>query len=162
MQHKRIAISIFSAAAFAVTIGCKGESKTASTANNDPALDASARLDQLKQDTQQAADSLRDYSYAQKTEYANKLRAELAAMNKELDTLAVRIEGSTASAKGEAKAKLEDVRNRVARLNTRLDELTRATESTWNDVKNGVKSGFDDLKESFTALKEWVGDKISR
>ena len=58
MQHKRIAISLFSAAAFAVTISCKGESKT--TSNEDATRDASARLDRPKQDTKEATEAIGD------------------------------------------------------------------------------------------------------
>ncbi len=159
MKRTQLVISLFSAAAFAVTVGCQKESDApmADAANRD----ASAQLDKVKEETKEAIDATKDYAYAQKAEYAAKIRAELSELNKELDQLSAKVERSSASAKTEAKAKLQDVRERVARLGEKLDGVQNATESTWDEVKAGVKKGYEEVKDSFNQARQWLSEKIA-
>ena len=159
MKRTPLVISLFSAAAFAVTVGCQKESDvpTADAAGRD----ASAQLDKVKQETKEAIDATKDYAYAQKAEYAAKIRAELTELNKELDQLSAKIESSSASAKADAKVKLQEVREKVARLSEKLDGVQNATESTWEEVKSGVKKGYDEVKDSFKQARQWLSEKIA-
>lgn len=159
MKRTPLVICLFSAAAFAVTVGCQKESEvsTAEAASRD----ASAQLDKVKQETKEAIDATKDYAYAQRAEYAAKLRAELAELNKELDQLSAKVESSSASAKAEAKAKMQDVRDRVSRLSEKVDNVQNATESTWEEVKAGVKKGYDEVKDSFNQFRSWLSEKIA-
>ena len=159
MKRTPLVISLFSAAAFAVTVGCQNESDvpTADAAGRD----ASAQLDKVKQETKEAIDATKDYAYAQKAEYAAKIRAELTELNKELDQLSAKIESSSASAKADAKVKLQEVREKVARLSEKLDGVQNATESTWEEVKSGVKKGYDEVKDSFKQARQWLSEKIA-
>ena len=158
MKRTQLALTLFSAAAFVVAVGCKRENDVPST---DSARDPSTQLDRVKQETKEALDATKDYAYAQKAEYAAKIRAELAALNKELDQLSAKVESSSASAKAEAKAKLQDVRERVARLGEKLDNVQNATESTWEEVKAGVKKGYEEVKDSFNQFRSWLSEKIA-
>ena len=159
MKRTPLVISLFSAAAFAVTVGCQKEADV--PAADSASRDAAAQLDKVKQETKEAIDATKDYAYAQKAEYAAKIRAELVELNKELDQLSAKVESSSASAKAEAKAKLQDVRDRVARLSDKLDNVQNATESTWEEVKSGVKNGYEEVKDSFKQFRSWLSEKIA-
>ena len=63
--------------------------------------------------------------------------------------------------KAEAKPKLQALREQTAKLNKQLDEAKNATESTWNDVKAGVKKGWGELKDGFQQARQWVSEKIA-
>jgi hypothetical protein len=52
-------------------------------------------------------------------------------------------------------------RDQAARLNTDLDKARNATESTWDDVKAGFRTGYGELKDGFNQARQWVGDKIA-
>lgn len=158
MKRTPIVLCLFSAAAFVVTVGCKKESDVPSV---EPARDASVQLDRMKEETKEAVGAAKDYAYAQKAEYAAKIRAEMAELNKDLDALSAKVESSSATAKAEAKAKLQDVREKVSRLGDKLDNVQNATESTWEDVKAGVKKGYDEVKDSFNDFRSWLSDKIA-
>jgi prophage DNA circulation protein len=158
MKRHQIILSVFTATAFAVTVGCKKDTSVAAT---ESAADPSVQLDRVKKKTEEALDATKDYAYAQKAEYAAKIRAEVTELNKELDQLSAKIDGASASAKVEAKAKLQDVRDRVTRLSGKVDGLQNATESTWDEVKSGVRKGYDEVKESFTQFRSWLSEKIA-
>ena len=156
MKHTRLVITVFSVAAFAVTVGCKQESNVQSS-GNEP-TNASAQLDRMKQETKEAAEATKDYAYAQKAEYSAKIRAEVAALNNEIDQLSAKVESSSASTKDEAKAKLQEVRDKLARVGENVDS---ATESTWEEVKAGAKKGYAEAKDAVEKARQWISEKIA-
>ncbi len=159
MKPTQLVLGLFVVAAFAVTVGCQKESEVPTP--DAASRDASIQRDKMKEETKEAIDATKDYAYAQKADYAAKVRAELAELNKELDQLSAKIEGSSASAKAEAKVKLQEVREKMARLGEKLDGVQSATESTWDEVKSGVKKGYDDVKDSFNQARQWLSEKIA-
>lgn len=156
MKHTQIVITLFSVAAFAVTVGCKQESNVQSS-GHEP-TNASAQLDRMRQETKEATDATKDYAYAQKAEYQAKVRAEMAELNREIDQLSAKVESSSASTKDEAKARIKELREKVARLGEYLDS---ATESTWDEVKAGVKKGYAEAKDSVEKARQWISEKIA-
>jgi len=140
-------ITFLSAAAF--TVGCKQEGTT------------SQQIDKIQAKTEEVAQEMKDYSYAQKTQFVEKMQGQLAALNRDLDQLAARIEKSTDAVKAEAKTKLKALRDQTEQLNKRLDEVKNATESTWDTVKNGFKKAYDSSKDGFQQAQQWVSDKIA-
>ena len=147
MKRHTLIITFLCAAAFAV--GCKKEET------------ASQQLDRVKTETKEAAQDMKDYTFAQKAEFTDKMKNQLAEINRELDQISAKIEKSSDSVKAEAKPKLQTLREQTAQLNKQLDEASNATESTWNDVKAGFRQGYDELKDGFQQARQWVSDKIA-
>jgi len=147
MKRNQLMITFLSAAAFAV--GCTKEPT------------ASEQLDKVQAKTEEAAQDMKDYSYAQKSEFVEKMQSQLNAINLDLDQLAAKIEKSSAASKAEASPKLQVLRDQAARLNKQLEDAKNATESTWDSVKAGSKKAFNDLKNGFTQARQWVSDKIA-
>jgi len=147
MKNKTLLITFLSAAAFAV--GCNKEQTT------------SEQLDKVQAETKQAAQDMKDYTFAQKAEFVEKMQAQLAALNGELDQLAAKVEKSSDAVKAEAKPKLQALRDQTAQLNKQLDEVKNATESTWDSVKNGFKKAYESSKDGFNQARQWVSDKIA-
>ena len=125
MKNKTLLLTLLCAAAFAV--GCNKEQT------------ASQQLDKIQAETKQAAQDMKDYTFAQKAEFVAKMQGQLDEMNRDLDQLAAKIEKSSDTAKAEAKPKLQALRDQAAQLNKQLDEARNATESTWDSVKGGFK-----------------------
>jgi hypothetical protein len=113
VKNKRIILTAFSVVAFAV--GCKPAGKQPTVGDS-----SSPQLERVKKETKEAAQALNDYAYAQRVEFAEKMKIELAALNKEMDQLAVKIENSSGDTKAEAKAKLQALRDKAAELNVKL------------------------------------------
>ena len=104
---------------------------------------------------------MKDYTYAQKAQFVEKMQTELTALNRDLDQLATRIEKSSDAFKAEAKPKFQALRDQTAQLNKRLDEVKNATESTWDSVKNGFKKAYESSKDGFQQARLWVSEKIA-
>ena len=144
---KTLFLTFLSAAAFAV--GCNKEGTT------------SQQLDTVQAKTEAAAQDMKDYTYAQKAQFVEKMQAELTALNRDLDQLAARIEKSSDAFKAEAKPKLQALRDQTAHLNKQLDEVKNATESTWDSVKNSFKKAYESSRDGFNQARQWVSDKIA-
>lgn len=125
MKRNKLAITFLSAAGFAV--GCH------------KAGTPSKQLDKVQVKTEQAAQQIKDYSYAQKDQFVQQMQGQLTGLKRDLDQLAAKIETSSDAVKAEAKPKLQALRDQTAQLNQRLEEVKNATESTWDNVKNGFK-----------------------
>ena len=156
MKYTQLTVAFLAIAAFA--IGCKPSPQSTSEANHQA---TTAQFDKVKKETQEASQAMQDYAYAQKAEFVTKMQGQLAALNRDLDDLATRMEKASDTAKAEAKPKLQALRDQAARLNTQLDTARNATESTWGDVKAGFQKGYGDLKDAFQTARQWVSDKIA-
>ncbi len=136
----------------AITVSIVGCDKPDST---------SQQLDRVEVKTAETAQDMKDYTYAQKAEFTEKMQGQLLEINNDLDQLAAKIEKSSDAVKAEAKPKLQALRDQTARLNKQLEEVKNATESTWESVKAGSKTAYNDLKDGFNQARQWVSDKIA-
>ena len=147
MKNKTLIITFLSIAAFAV--GCKKEQTT------------SQQIENVKTETKQAAQDMKDYTFAQKAEFVKTMQGQLDALNKDLDQLSAKIESSSDAVKAEAKPKLDALRDQVAQLNKQLEDVRNSTESTWDSVKAGFQKAYDATKDGFNQARQWVSDKIA-
>ena len=118
-------------------------------------------FDKAKQETKTATQDMKDYTYAQKTEFVATMQSEITALNQDLDQLAAKIDKSSDAVKAEAKPKLQALRDQTAELNKQLDAAKNATESTWGSVQNGFVKAYDASKAGFQEARQWVSDKIA-
>jgi hypothetical protein len=147
MKNKALVIALLSAAA--VAVGCDKEQT------------ASQQLDKVQAETKQAAQDMKDYTFAQKAEFVEKMQSQLTELNRDQDQLAAKVESSSDAVKAEAKPKLQALRDQTVQLNKQLDEVRNATDSTWESVKIGFKKAYESSKDGFQQARQWVSDKIA-
>ena len=157
MKHKTITLTMLCVAAFAV--GC--DNKQTSAPPIDKAPTTSQQLDKVKADVKVAAQDMKDYTFAQKAEFSEKMKAQLAEINKDMDDLEAKIEKSKDEVKAEAKPKLQALREQAAQLTKQLDAVNDATESTWDSVKSTSKKAYESLKDGFQQSRQWLSEKIA-
>jgi predicted nucleic acid-binding Zn-ribbon protein len=147
MKNNAWLIAFLSAAAFVV--GCDKEQTT------------SQQIDKVQTETKQAAQDMKDYTFAEKDEFVKAMQAQLTALDQDLGKLSAKIDGSSDAIKAEAKPKLQALRDQAAQLQQQLADARNATESTWDSVKAGSKKAYAALENSFTEARQWVSDKIA-
>lgn len=147
MNYKAYTIALITIATF--TGGCKKEPTT------------EQQIDKVVNDAKDAAQDMKDYSYAQKAEFTAKMKLQLAEIKGDLDALEAKIEKSSEAVKLEAKPQIKALREQEALLNKQLDAVENATESTWEEVKKGSRNAYESFKEGFQKSRQWVSDKIA-
>jgi ElaB/YqjD/DUF883 family membrane-anchored ribosome-binding protein len=149
MKNKILFVTFISVAAFAV--GCKpSDDKT-----------AAQQIDKVQNETQQAAQDMKDYTFAQKAEFVKAMQDQLDNLNQDLDKLSAKIDSSSDDIKAQAKPKLQALRDQAAGLKQQLTDAQNATESTWDSVKAGSKKAYTALQNSFMESRQWLSDKIA-
>jgi capsule polysaccharide export protein KpsE/RkpR len=147
MKNKNWAVAALSIAVFAA--GCDREQT------------ASEQIEKVKTETKDAAQDMKDYTYAQKAEFTAKMQGQLNAINADLDQLQAKIDKSSDAVKADAKPKLQALRDQADELKKQIDASGNATESTWDSVKSGTQKAYDSLKDGFNQSRQWVSDKIA-
>jgi hypothetical protein len=147
MKNKTLVITFLSATA--ILMGCDKQQST------------SQQIDKVQAETKQAAQDMKDYTFAQKAEFVQAMQIKLTALNQDLDKLSAQIDNSSDAVKAEAKPKLQALRDQAAQMNQQLADAQNATESTWDSVKAGSQKAYDSLAKSFTEARQWVSDKIA-
>jgi len=141
-------------AVLGVSIGCNRSPETTA-----PTTEPQTSADRT--DTNIPSRAVSDYAYAQRDAFAASMRADLARINAEIETLSAKLKNSSGPTRDEGQAKLDALREKAARLNDQLDRVKDASESTWEDVKAGAKKTFDELKDSFRQARQWLSEKIA-
>ena len=147
MKSKTLFLTLLSITVFAA--GCDKEQTT------------SQQMDKVQTETTQAAQDMKDYTFAQKAEFVKTMQGQLDALNKDLDQLSAKIDSSSDAVKAEAKPKLQALRDQATQLNQQLADAQNATESTWDSVKAGFQKAYEATKDGFQQTRQWVSDKIA-
>ncbi len=147
MKKQLLAAALLAIAALAV--GCDKEKST------------TQQMDKAKTETREAAADMKDYTFAQKAEFTEKMQGQISDLNKDLDQLSVKIEKSSDAVKAENRPKLQALRDQSADMTKQLDAVRNATESTWDGIKATSQKAWDGLKDGVNASRNWVADKIA-
>jgi chromosome segregation ATPase len=147
MKNKTLLITLLSAAV--IVTGCDKEQTT------------SQQIDKVQTETKQAAEDMKDYTFAQKAEFVKAMQDQLTTLDQDLDKLSAKIDSSSDAIKAEAKPKLQALRDQSTQLHQQLADAQNATESTWDSVKSGSQKAYDSLAKSFTEARQWLSDKIA-
>jgi hypothetical protein len=122
---------------------------------------ASQQLDKVQTETKAAAKDMKDYTFAQRTEFAATMQSHLDVLTRDLDQLSAKIESSSEAVKVEARPKVQALRNDLTQLNKQLENVRNANESTWDSVKATSQKAFASVKDGFQQSRQWVSDKIA-
>ena len=155
MKNRLLLITFLGAAA--LVTGCDRPE----TSSKDSLETATKQLGKARENTKAAVQDMKDYAYAQKSEYLAKMQAQLDEINRELDQLAAKVEKSSDAAKAEAEFKIQALRGQLASLTKQLDDAKNANEPAWAEVKAGFNEGYNDLKEGFQQARQWLSEKIA-
>jgi len=112
----------------------------------------------IEESTQSAV----DYTYDKKDAFVAKASADLDALDQSIKELSDKVATASDSVKADAQTKLQDLRDKRATLDKKLDAVKNATEATWNDVKNGFNNSYDDLKNSLKQTWQSISDKTGQ
>jgi leucyl aminopeptidase (aminopeptidase T) len=156
-------MSAIAIATVGLTVGCSEQDDYSTSANpsSSPAPTEPAALEKVQKETREAVEASKSYAYAQREAFAAKVREQIAHLQTEIDQLSLRAENSSAAAKEDAQKALAEVREKVAKLNERLAEVPTATESTWDNVRDGLDKSYDEIKKSVNQARQWLSEKIA-
>lgn len=140
-----------------LAVGCKPSGEKTPDPETETTQQQMSRAETAVGD---ASQDLEAYTFAQKKQFIASMEAELEAINRSIDELAMRIEKSGADAKASAAPRLDELRHDADLLEANLDEVKNATASTWDSVKSTTRETYDNLKQNFNDARQWMSDNI--
>jgi hypothetical protein len=100
--------------------------------------------------------SATDYTYDKKNEFVASAQTDLNALDQKIKNFSDKAANTTGSTKADAQAKLQNLREKRAVLNKKLDDVKKATAAGWDDAKTAFKNSYDDTKNSLNEAWQWL------
>jgi hypothetical protein len=112
-------------------------------------------------DVKDSLGSAADYSYDKKDAFVASAQADLKTLDQKIQDLSDKAAAANDSVKTNAQIKLQELRDKRAALDKKLDDVKNAAQDGWNDAKTAFKNAYDDLKDSIKQAWQWLKDKLS-
>jgi hypothetical protein len=112
-------------------------------------------------DIKDSMQTTKDYTYDKKDAFVASASADLDALDQKIKELSDKAATTSDSVKADAQTKLQDVRDKRAALDKKLDDVKNATEADWNDAKTAFQNSYDDVKNSLKQAWQWLHDKLN-
>ncbi len=100
------------------------------------------------------------YTYDKKDAFVAAAGNELNTLDQKITELSDKAASASDSIKADAQTKLQELRDKRATLDKKLDAVKNATEANWNEVKGGFQTAYDDTKDSLKQAWQWLTDKL--
>lgn len=118
------------------------------------------QIEEVQASASDAADELSAYTYEQKQAFVSTMEAQLEEMENSLEEISESIANSSRAVKAEAEPKLTALKVKMEVLENQLESVKASGSSTWDTVKRSTGETYDDLKDSFNDLRQWLSDKL--
>lgn len=115
----------------------------------EAAADQPAGTEKITKETREAVEATKEYTAQQKEAFQRKAHEELAALQKQVIVLKGKVSEASTAARAELKKSIAELEKKKDTAKNKLDELRSATDTKWTEVKSGVNSALDELKESY-------------
>lgn len=130
-------------------LGCKKDPEVSDT------------MDRLKSEAKQIAAELDDKTFAQRAEFSDRMEKHIASLKVELNELEARVQKTSGTVKEESLARIKELRAKTSQLDTHLEAIKRASESTWESVKAGSKKALSEAQDQFKQMRQKLSEKIA-
>lgn len=84
-----------------------------------------------------------------KQAYESKVKAQLDNFNAQIDQMKAKAAEANADAAIEYNKMIDDLTNKRDTAQAKLDEIGKASEDAWEDLKVGFESAWNDLENAF-------------
>jgi len=158
MRRVSSVIAVISLTAFVSS--CGTEKNERAEVEPAPSGVTDEKLDVAIAATQVATHAIEGYAFEQREKFKSDRKAELLAMQAELDRLSVKAESASDAAKADLTSKLDAVRAKWAEAKRRLDQAESATESDWEEVQGGFDKSYGEFRAAFDEVRQLLSDKI--
>jgi len=141
--------------ALAVSAGLLGCEK--SNEANLGALDAppatNVTASEVKQEVHEALTATKAYLSANKDQFVASAEVKLRQLDAKIAELGAKAQTLQADAKAESAKAVDALKEQRAKLGEKLEEVKKASQETWQDVKAGFDTAMSELEKTYENLK---------
>ena len=89
----------------------------------------------------------------EKSDFVKQLEAKLEKWDAKVRELRAKADQADAEAREQYYSQLRDVEDRRDNLRSKKEEVQRASEESWKDIKQGAERALDEVKDAFDRAK---------
>jgi hypothetical protein len=131
--------------------GCDQPTPTPTTTPETPPTSAA----EVKQEVKEAVDTTKSYAVDSKDQFTAAMEKKLKEFDESIANLGKKME--TLKDDTTAKASMDTLREKQARLGEKFNEVKQAGKDTWLDVKAGFETALNDLQKAYDDVKAKYG-----
>jgi chromosome segregation ATPase len=113
------------------------------------AVEPPVDTEKITKEARETIEATKQYTAQQKEAFQRKAHEELAAVQKQIIALRGKASEASAATRAELQKSISELEKKKDAAKNKLDELRATTDAKWNDVKAGMNSALDDLKNSY-------------
>jgi hypothetical protein len=113
------------------------------------AAEPSVGTEKITKEARETIEATRQYTAQQKEAFQRKAHEELVAIQKQIIALRGKATEASTSTRAGLQKSLNELEKKRDAAKDKLDELRAATDAKWSEVKVGMNSAFDELKNSY-------------
>jgi hypothetical protein len=88
--------------------------------------------------------------------YREKAKAKLEQLNTQINGLMAKFDETKADTKLQIKDQFDELTNRQDTVERKYEQMKKAGEDAWQDMRSGLDDALDDLEESFIQASEKI------
>jgi ribosome-associated translation inhibitor RaiA len=135
-----------------VSVGSLGCEKS-NEANLDALSATNVTAREVKQEVREALTATRDYVSANKDQFVAATEEKLKQLDSKIAELGVKAQSLQADAKVEGTRAVDALKEQRVKLGEKLEEVKKASQETWQDVKAGFDTAMNELEKTYENLK---------
>lgn len=115
---------------------------------------------QISETPEDMVSDLNAYSFDRKADFMSTMNQQQAVIDKQIRELAAKIERASDAVKTETRSKLAALREYSSELSKQIDEIAKATPSTWDSIKANSQKAYMTVKDAVVESDQWFNEKV--
>lgn len=111
--------------------------------------------EQVRQRTEEALESMKDYSFQDREQYRKRLDKALSELDDQIDELKLKAQKAGKQAEERYPQLMADLRSMREKAAARAEKVREATPKVWDEMKKGIGAAVDDLQKAFDRAREY-------
>ena len=106
-------------------------------------------IEKITKEARETIEATKQYTAQQKEVFQGKVHEELVAVQRQVIALRGKASEASAATRTELQKSIHELEKKKDAAKNKLDELRAATDAKWSDVKAGMNSALEELKNSY-------------
>lgn len=115
--------------------------------------EAKVTSQEVKQEAKEAVETAKAYTYQQKDDYLNLMKAKMEDLDRQIQELQAKAESKASEVKTQSKTEfnqaMEELRSKKQAAEAKYESLKSASAEAWNDMRSGMDSAMDEMSAAF-------------
>ncbi len=111
--------------------------------------DATASAEKVVKEAQETIEATKQYTVEQKQAFERKTQEELTTLQRQIVELREKVTHASESTRTELQQSIKELEKKKDGVRKKVEELKGATDAKWHEVREGMNTALNELKQSY-------------